>query len=585
MSIFRKIWRLLTTEQRRTALRLLGLMLLCMVLDTLGTGLVIPTLALLTEKDPVGRYPAVAPLIAMLGYPSHERLVILGMLVLVIVSGIRVVFLAYLSWRHARFAYDTQASLSQELFDGYLRQPWSFHLQRNSAQLIRNVTTEVSMFANVLGGALILLTEGMVVLGISILLMVVEPVGALLVFTSMGLAASGFHHVTRSRLLRWGRARQLHEGHRIQHLQQGFGGAKEIKLLGREDEFLARYQPHNFGSALVAAYQQTVQQIPRLWLEFLAVLGLVVIVLLKVYLGEPLDRLLPTLGLFAAAAFRVLPSVSRVINTFQTFRYSLPVVTTLSEEVALFERACAPPERAPFSFEREIAVEHVSFRYSDATKSALQDVSLRIPRGAAIGIIGGSGSGKSTLIDIILGLLAPSTGRVSVDGVDILVNLRGWSGRIGYVPQSIFLTDDTLRRNVAFGVPESEIDDIAVNRALRTAQLEPFIAGLPDGVETLVGERGVRLSGGQRQRIGIARALYRDPPFLVLDEATSSLDVDTEREAMQAVNALHGTKTILIVAHRLSTVANCDRLIRLDAGRVVEEGETATMLGKIAWPA
>jgi ABC-type multidrug transport system fused ATPase/permease subunit len=236
------------------------------------------------------------------------------------------------------------------------------------------------------------------------------------------------------------------------------------------------------------------------------------------------------------------------------------------------DESLAPEKGGPLAFSKAIVLEGVSYRYPSTVAAALSDITLKIPRGASIGFVGGSGAGKSTLVDLILGLLTPTTGQVRVDEVDIQTNLRGWQDQIGYVPQTVFLTDDSLRRNVAFGLSEDQIDDSAVQRALRAAQLEEFVNSLPEGVQTHVGERGVRLSGGQRQRIGIARALYHDPQVLVLDEATSALDTATEEGVMAAVNRLIGEKTLIIVAHRLSTVARCDRLFRLEKGRIVDEG-------------
>jgi ABC-type multidrug transport system fused ATPase/permease subunit len=294
--------------------------------------------------------------------------------------------------------------------------------------------------------------------------------------------------------------------------------------------------------------------------------------------NRALEAVLPTLGLFAAAAFRLMPSVNRVLGAVQSLRYGMPVIDTLCAEFKLAVPEIAVTQRSVTPFRATLELNQITYAYPAVAEPALKDISLAIQRGESVGFIGASGAGKSTLVDILLGLLAPDTGEVRVDGNDIQKNLRNWQDQIGYVPQSIFLTDDTLRRNVAFGLPNEQINDAAVHRAIRAAQLEEFVDSLPDGLETFVGERGIRLSGGQRQRIGIARAIYHDPAVLVLDEATSSLDTETERGVMQAITALQGSKTILIIAHRLSTVEHCNRLYRLQDGRVVEEGTPNTMV-------
>jgi ATP-binding cassette, subfamily B, bacterial PglK len=295
--------------------------------------------------------------------------------------------------------------------------------------------------------------------------------------------------------------------------------------------------------------------------------------------GKDLAHIVPTLGLFVMAAFRLMPSVNRLLSAGISLGYASPVINTLHKDLQL----PAPEPPSPINngtppFAKEICITGIGFTYPDASTPALDSLSIVIPKGQSVGFFGPSGSGKSTLVDVVLGLLTPDKGQVVVDRRSIQDNLRAWQNQIGYVPQFIYLTDDTFRRNIAFGLPNDQIDDAAIRRAVKAAQLEEFVSGLPAGLETVVGERGVRLSGGQRQRIGIARALYHDPGVLVLDEATSALDAATEREVMQSVTALHGSKTILIVAHRLSTLESCDRLYMLEQGKVSEEGTPKTML-------
>jgi ATP-binding cassette, subfamily B, bacterial PglK len=569
----RKLWQLLSPHERRHGAVLLLMMMLGMLLETLGVGLVIPLIALLSEPGYVQRIGPLRGLVAVLGNPGPQTLVMMALVCLVVVYLLKNLYLAFLAWHQTRFSFRVQARLSQKLFSTYLGQPYTFHLQRNSAQLIRNAITEIGYITGrVLTPGLQMGTEMLVVIGLCALLLTVEPLGAGVVIAVLGGAAWLFHHVTRARMSYWGKERQRHEGLRIQHLQQGLGGAKDIKLLGREGYFSAAYEVHNVKSAHAGRFHSALQQMPPLGLEFLAVLGLVGVIAIMMMRGRELGAVVPTVGLFAAVAFRLMPSVNRILLATQSLRYGMPAIDVVHAELMLAPAAPASAAQhsiAPFA--REIRVASVDFAYPGVDATSLQQLSLQVAHGESVGIIGPSGSGKSTLVNLVLGLLSPTRGSVEVDGVDIRSDMRGWQNQIGYVPQSIFLTDDTLLRNVAFGIPHDQIDHAAVARAIKSAQLDQFVASLPEGLDTVVGERGVRISGGQRQRIGIARALYHDPAVLVLDEATSSLDGATEAGVMEAVNAFHGQKTTIIVAHRLSTVENCDRLYRLDHGRVVEE--------------
>jgi len=550
-----------------------------MVLEMLTLGIVLPALSLLAGGVSGTQSRWVQWFSATLGNPSSRQLLLGGLLVLLVVYMCKTLFLAYLSWFQARFVAQLQASVARRLFSLYLGRPWSFHLTRNSASLIHNVTSEVVQFTHLATAFATLGSEILVVAGISMLLLLVEPAGAVGVALLLAVSTWLLQQLLRKRLHDWGISRRHHERLRSKHLHQGLGGAKEAKLLGREPEFLAEYERHNAMCARLASRVNAVMQFPRLWYELFAVGGLTLLAGVLALQGTTGTELVARLGLFAVAAFRLLPSVNRIVNTWQTVTVTRPVITALYDELSTTDATAPMPSRhrRRLPFTNVLAVHDVWLRYEGASEPALQGISLHITPGAAIGIIGGSGAGKSTLIDVILGLLEPDRGAVQVDGVDVSDRLREWQNNVGYVPQSIYLSDDTIRRNVAFGVPPAEIDDEAVQRAITAAQLDSFINTLPDGLATVAGERGVRLSGGQRQRIGIARALYTDPAVLVLDEATSSLDTDTERGVMDAVNALHGTKTLIIVAHRLSTVARCDELIRLEKGRIVWSGSYADM--------
>ena len=578
-SFLASIYALLTPSQRVRAVVVFALMVAGMVLETLGVGLVIPALALLLEDNPAARYPALTPLLQLLGDARQDQLVMTGMAVLLAVYVVKALFLGFLAWYQNRFAFSVQEHTSLRLVDTYLHQPYTFHLQRNSPQLIRNAVNEANkLWFLVLNPIFVVFSEGLVLVGITCLLFALQPIGALILVLVLGLGGLGSHYFTRKRLLHLGYERQRLDGLRIQQVQEGLGGVKEVKLLGREDGVLRKYARYNSAAARVERIQATVQILPRLWIETLAVAGLALLVLAMVAQGRQAAAIVPTLGLFAAAAFRLMPSAYRVMGAVQNLPYGLPVITALREELQLSWDATPRMSHAATTseFAHDIRLVDVHYTYPEAATPALSGVSISVQKGESVGFVGPSGAGKSTLVDVILGLLTPTDGHVLVDGRDIQKDLLGWQRQVGYVPQNVYLSDDTLRNNVAFGLAPEEIDDDAVRRALAAAQLSAFVDELPAGLATFVGERGVRLSGGQRQRIGIARALYHDPPLLVLDEATSALDLHTEHEVMKSVAVLRD-KTVLVVSHRLSTVEQCSRLYRLEHGSITTEGMPAEL--------
>ncbi len=542
-----------------------------MMLEMLGIGLVLPALAAVSGARSAGDSATLARIRAWLGNADDQTLVIAGLIALLTIYAIKSAFLVYLAWRQANFVADLQSSMSNRLFDKYLHEPWTFHLQHNSSTLIHKATGEVWHYTTMAATLLSFIAELLVMAGVSALILYVEPTAALGAAVVIGLATWLFQWVFRRRLDAWGVLNRQHDIRRTKHLHEGLAGVKDVTVLGREANFLHRFQRDEAVAARMRSRLSAAQQLPRLWYELLAVAGLAVLGAVLVWQGNTGPRLLSRLGLFAAAAFRMMPAANRMMLGWQSLRFFKPSVDSLYAELAPAP-VVRPASGPAIGFERDVVLSQVSFRYPGAPDKAIDDVNVRLVKGRSLGIIGGSGAGKSTLVDVILGLLDPDTGAVLVDGRDIRSNVRSWQERIGYVPQTIYLTDDTLAANIAFGVPPAEIDMDAVYRAVKAAQLDGFVTELPDGLETVVGERGVRLSGGQRQRIGIARALYRDPPILVLDEATSSLDTQTEKGVMAAVNEMHGLKTLIIVAHRLSTVAECDELIRLERGTVVKTG-------------
>ena len=567
-TIFQQVWRILSRQERRGLGWIFVLMIVGSVLETLSLGLVVPVVGLLTRPNYIQNFPRINEL---LGYPTEHQFVIGMMFALVVVYIAKSFFLIWSAWVQRGYSASVTTRIGRQLFRSYLYQPYAFHLQRNSAVLIRNSQNSGLVMTGIIDPILVISSDILVTGGLFVLLIKLEPIGSIATISIFGLTSWIFRKFTNSRIKTWGEIQNFHKKMLLQHLQQGFGGVKDVKILGTEEYFASQYGENLLKNSEVVRRFSIAQTLPRFGLEILTIIGLAVLVSTMVLLDSELPEILPVLGLFGAAAFRLLPAVNRLISNFQIINVSRPQVDEVFEDLDLPDQLNHKnSDRSTLT--SAISIVDISFSYAESLKNVVSGVSVKIGRGEAVGLIGSSGSGKSTLVDILLGLLEPKSGKVLVDGSDIHDDLRGWQDQIGYVPQSIFLTDDTLRRNVAFGLPKDKIDDDAVRSAIRSAQLEEFVASLPDGMETVVGERGVRLSGGQRQRIGIARALYNKPDVLVLDEATSSLDTETEHGVMQAVQALQGDKTVIIVAHRLSTVEYCDRLYRLENAQIVDEG-------------
>jgi ABC-type multidrug transport system fused ATPase/permease subunit len=544
-----------------------------MFLETFSLGLVIPFIGLLSQENYRESIPA---LFEFFGNPNQRDMLLYAMVAIAVIYVLKSIFLYYSAYAQRRFIYQTAGRITQAAFETYLRQPYAYHLERNSATLIRNVENARSIISGGLDPSLVLLTDGLVAAGLLAMLFVVEPLGTFCILLLFVLAGLGLQLSTRNRIAQWGKARKFHAGKVLQHLQQGLNGAKEIKMLGRERKFLDDHEAHLTLSFDVDRRYVMLQSLPRLFFESVAVVGLAVLVIVMVSSGDEIKDILPTLGLFAATAFRVMPAIGRVIASVQAIGYNKAFMRTVYSD-SLLPWDVSQSEGGRLSFKHEIEVRNVSFRYASAHRPSLSSISIKIGKGEAVGIIGPSGAGKSTFVDVLLGLLSPEQGKVLVDGVDIQNNVRSWQDHIGYVPQTIYLVDDTLARNVAFGLPDDLVDHDAVARSIKAAQLDEFVATLPDGISTIVGERGVRLSGGQRQRIGIARALYNDPEILVLDEATSSLDTETEQGVMDAVKELLGTKTIVIIAHRTTTVSYCTKVYKMDKAQIVGSGLPSEM--------
>jgi len=571
---------LLTRRQRWQGLLLLTLLLINALVEMIGVGFVPLYIGIVAQPERVFEHDLTSRFLAFLGVePQHvtaSMLVYAGSAVLLALITLKLVYTPFVAYVRARYIQSIVRDLSTRLFQGYIQAPYVYHLSRNTSELMRNVNQEcIQLGVVVLHPIGQLVTNLLVTLAIVVLLLVSTPgaalfAGFLAIVFAVPLVAKANGRIKFFAV----RAQQARKD-AILSVQEGLGGVKELRLSGREGFFLRRFQRALARVLDMQRLQQVLNATLPVMMEWVSVAALLAVVIILFRLHGSGTEVLATAALFAVAMARMKGSISVVLQAYTTVRAGMVSVDVVEADVRYLEELTAvkpadsvnelPSWHQGFG---RIQIAHVWYRYPGAERYALRDINLSIQKGEAIGFVGRSGSGKSTLIDVLLGILTPSKGVVFVDEIDIQAQLKQWYRLIGYVPQSVYLVDGTIRQNIALGLQENEIDETAVRRAVDAANLLEVIENLPNGLDTLVGERGVRFSGGQRQRIAIARALYNDPEILVMDEATAALDNLTESIVMSAVDALKGSRTVVMIAHRLSTVQSCDRIAYMEAGEI-----------------
>ena len=578
LASLRKIFSLLDRAEKPKVVIVVLLMIVTAVAQTAGVGSIMPFLAVLADPGIVESNEWLQAAYRFLGFQTADDfLYFLGVSAFIVfVTGTAMQALNH--WVITRFSTMQQYHLSRRLMEDYLCRPYSFFLTRNSGDLSKTVLQETTQaVSGTLMPAMRLASFVLLAVMITLLLIVANPTLAIAVAVGLGSVYGLIYFLARKWLSKMGRERVDANRQRFTAAAEAFAGAKEIRLLGREFDYLERYREPSRRMATYEANAMIIESLPMYAIEAIAFGGVLLMVLYLMDEGG-IAHALPLIGLYGLAGKQLIPAFQKIFSTLATIRYNMPAVNNILSDLGKREGSVAlykVDEKMPRLFpQRQVRLQGLAYTYPGSELPALRELELSIPANSTIGIIGSSGSGKSTLIDLILGLLDPEVGRILIDDMVLTQGvMRRWQAAIGYVPQHIFLSDASIAANIALGVPDDQLDHGAVERAARLANLHDFVSSqLPEGYETLVGERGVRLSGGQRQRIGIARALYRDPQVLLFDEATSALDNATERAVMEAIHRLAGSKTILLVAHRLSTVEPCDQIVVLQQGRIVEQG-------------
>ncbi len=582
----KKILYLLPRGDKYRILALLALMFAAALFEVAGIGMIPAFVSIVADPDRVLAYEPIAGLLDLLGIDTQREMLIWGGATLVAVFVFKNIFLTFYYYVEARYAYSRYYRLAHRLMSSYMQAPYTFHLQRNTADLLRNTSSEVRLLIQqVIKPALIMAKEVVMAFSIILFLLIMEPLITLVVIVLLGSGVSGFLVLTQRRVKGYGREEQEHRRGLIKALNQGVGGIKDARVLNREAEFIEKFRYAAWRSSVLLTKKFFLAKIPKPIVETIAVAGIMLIAVLMVVQGRPVTTIIPVLTLFVMATVRLMPAIQQVTKSMTKLRYNLvvvdPIYNDIKELADYRKRFLADRDKHELiELNNEITIRDLHYSYPASDEQALRGVSLSIPKGASVAFTGPSGAGKTTIVDLLLGLLDPEKGEILVDGQNIKDHLSAWQRNIGYIPQFIYLSDETLRNNIAFGIKDEEIDVEAVWQALRLAQLEDFVRGLPEDLDTIIGERGVRLSGGQRQRIGIARALYHNPQVLVMDEATSALDNVTEKQIIAALDELKGQRTVITIAHRLTTVMDCDRIYFMKDGLIESEGTYEELISK-----
>jgi ABC-type multidrug transport system fused ATPase/permease subunit len=582
-----KILSILSVEDRRQFYRLVLVMVVMGVLEVAGIGSIMPFIAAVSNLDVVLENRYAHEFYDLLGFGGKESFVIfLGGSVLALLIA-RNVFFGLANWLVSRFTSTWRQNLSEQLLNKYLMQPYTYFLSRNTIELKRKVCNETErLVSGVILPGIQILTSAIISVFIIFLLIAIDPYIAALVAATLGGSYLLLYGVIYRKLSRM--SKNANEARRMQFkiASEAFEGIKELKLFGKESVFVDGYSRWSQRAATLATTSRAISQIPRYGIEMLAASGAMVFVLYLVGTQQDLLPWMPILVVYVVAGYRVLPALQQIFSGLTTIQYNIATLDALHSDFnglsGVDSRQPTEPGRVhEFGRIETIELRNIDFSYPARSEYAIHSLNLRIDRNTTVGLVGPTGSGKTTLVDIILGLLKPLAGELAINGIPVTPgNLGDWQKHIGYVPQHIFLFDDTIARNVAFGVPDSEIDFEKLENALKIANLHDYIMlSLPEGNNTMLGQRGIRLSGGQRQRIGIARALYRNPDVLVLDEATNALDSVTEGVVMDAIQKISHKLTIIIIAHRLNTVQNCDIIHYIEEGRVVSSGSYTDLAG------
>ncbi len=584
--ILKKFRSIMTHEQQVRLLLLGGLMVVGGIWEMLGVSMVLPLMTAVMDADFMEK-PYVQSLCGIFHIDTYYEvmMLLLGALIFIYIFKNAFLFLEY--FLQYRFVCNSRFLVQKKLLRVYMYRPYEFYLNATTGEITRIINTDVINAFNLLTTMLTFFTEVVVSAALIMIIFIIDPAIAALIGLVLGVIMLLMFKSVKPVLRRASQKFMKNTSLTNKWLLQSLNGIKDIKVSHKEEYFIETYARHGKKAIDAEKVNSVVTLLPRLLIEAVSVASVLAVIMVLLSMGQSIDKLMPQLTAFAFAAVRLLPSTTRISGAVNSAAFQEPMLDNLIKNLAAandFEqqkqkelreeekkRADAVKEGSRLTYQNDFALSHIHFCYPNTETEVLNDADMVIPAGKSVGIIGASGSGKTTAVDILLGLLKPQSGGVYTDGMDIRNDYYGWLSHLSYIPQAIYMLDDTIAANIAFGQKAEEVDEAMVYKALEEAQLKEFVDSLPDGIQTKIGERGVRLSGGQRQRIGIARALYTDPELVIFDEATSALDNETEAAIMESINSLHGKKTLVIIAHRLTTIEECDLIFRVEHGKIIRQ--------------
>lgn len=574
IDVFKKLNYILDRKQKNLSVIVLLMTVVGAVFETLGVSIIIPLVSSFLSPDLLMENEYIAPVIEIFHITTSGQLLVLISLSVIVIYILKNMYMVLLSYIRVKFSVKVKRELSIKMMNSYMEREYSFFLGVNTADILRGVGYDVSGVQEILFQLFRIMADGLTAMCICIFIIRTDVVMAVSIIVLMGFSLCLLLMVFRNRMKRVGDYYRECTAQVNKYLYEAFQGIKDVIVFHKEPYFVNKYAI-SFTNQQTAEVAKTIAaESPAYFIEAVFVSGLIIVVGVKIMSGSDTAVFIPQLSAFAIAAFRILPTIGKISAGFNQLICSCPALNAaygnLKEVEAFKKESRVQGNYAKIDrkvFDKEIVVRNMQWTYPNSPHHVIRDLNLTIQKGRSVALIGESGAGKSTMADILLGLLVPDQGDITVDGVSIYEMMDAWKATIGYVPQVVFLTDDTIRHNIAFGVDEKDIDDNKIRLAVEKAQLAETIAALPDGLNTVLGERGTRFSGGQRQRVAIARALYNDPEILILDEATAALDNDTENAVMEAIDALQGYKTLVIIAHRLTTIRNCDEIYEIKDGK------------------